>query len=86
MKEPSAFADRGLFSFGGKGLSDVADTGDVVHINVIKFGKLDETFHWYPHFSLFVIRVSGLGDMNRLCDLCLIEIVVVAQRFDTLNI
>ena len=62
----------------GEGPEGVADAGDIVHIDVVEFRQLDEALDRDAHFALFVVGVGGLGNVNGICDLCLIEVVVAA--------
>ena len=48
----------------GEGLKGVADAGDIVHIDVVEFGQLDEALDRDAHFALFVVGIGGLGNMD----------------------
>ena len=66
----------------GEGLKGVADAGDIVHIDVVEFGQLDEALDRDAHFALFVVGVGGLGNMDSPRDLRLVEVMVAAQCLD----
>ena len=66
----------------GEGPEGVADTGDIVHIDVVEFGQLDEALDRDAHFALFVVGIGGLGDVDGPRDLRLVEVMIAAQCLD----
>lgn len=69
-----------------KGPQSIADTGDVVHVNIVESGKLDQAFNGDSDLSFFVVGIGGLGNMDGVCDLGLIQVVIVAQSFDAFGV
>lgn len=65
-----------------KGPQSIADTGDVVHVNIVESGKLDQAFNGDSDLSFFVVGIGGLGNMDSPRDLRLVEVVVAAQCLD----
>ena len=66
----------------GEGPERVAYTGDIVHIDVVELRQLDEALDRDAHFALFVVGISGLGNMDSPRDLRLVEVVIAAQCLD----
>ena len=64
-------------------MNDITDAGDVVHIDIIKFGKSNQAFHGNPYFAFFVVGIGGLRNMNGIGHLRLIQIVIVTKSADT---
>ena len=83
---PEAGALLRLCSLLGEGLWNIADAGDIVHIYIVELGELYQTFYWDTHFAFFVVGVSCLRNVYRVGNMGLIQIVVVAERFDTFDV
>lgn len=66
----------------GKRAKCVADARDIIHIDVVEFRQLDEALDRDAHFALFVVGVGGLGDVDGICDLRLVEVMIAAQCLD----
>ena len=64
-------------------MNDIADTGDVVHIDIIKFSKSNQALHGNPHLAFFVVGVGRLCNVNGLGYLGLVQIVIVTKSADT---
>ena len=64
----------------------VTDTGDIVHVYIVKFGQLDKAFDWHSDFAFFIIRVGGLGNINRVCNFCLVQVMIIPESFYALNV
>lgn len=64
-------------------MNDITDTSDVVHVDIIELGKIDQTFHGNPHFALFVVGIGGLRNMDGIGYLGLVQIVIVTKSADT---
>ena len=75
-----------LCSLLGEGLWNIADAGDIVHIYIVELGELYQTFYWDTHFAFFVVGVSRLRNVYRVGNMGLVQIVVVAERFDTFDV
>ena len=75
-----------LHSLFGKGLWNIADARDIVHIYIVELGELYQTFYRDTHFAFFVVGVSCLRNVYRVGNMGLIQIVVVAERFDTFDV
>lgn len=90
MQHPRFQLEAGVFlrlrSLFGKGLWDVADACDIVHIYIVELGKLYQAFYRDTHFAFFIVGVSRLRNVYRVGNVGLIQVVVVAERFDTFNV
>lgn len=90
-KTPLCGKAEGYFAFREglavwKGPQSIADTGDVVHVDIVESGKLDQAFNGDSDLSFFVVGIGGLGNMDGVCDLGLIQVVIVAQGFDAFGV
>ena len=66
-------------------MNRIADSGNIAHIHIVEFGKLNQTLYRDPNFPFFIIRIRCLCDMNCVSYLRLVEIVVITQCLDSFD-
>ena len=67
-------------------MNRITDSGNIVHIHIVEFGKLNQTLYRDPNFPFFIIRIRCLCDMNCVSYLRLVEIVVITQCLDPFDV